>query len=183
MRCDEIRLQLDAYVEGELAGPERVAVTSHLATCKACRRLADALEQMAGLLYQLPREPVPEGLATRIVASVEAQRRMAPGWTVRTILVAAATNMAALMAVWLAFETALAAQVGGVVDFASLVASQPQMLVAYPQDAVSALLESLPATELVLTLGMILVVLLLLNQLLTSLDTRRVGEQLANGAR
>jgi anti-sigma factor RsiW len=180
MSCDEIQAQLDAYVEGELAGPERMAVSAHLTMCNVCRGRADALAQVAGLLYRLPREPAPDGLAARIVTAVEAQRRTAI--TPRMAAVAAGSLVAGLIAVWLAFETALAAQEGGVIDFVSLLTSRPETLMAYPQEALYALLEAVPVTELVLTLGMVLIALVLLNQLLTTLGDRRLHGWMRNGA-
>lgn len=182
MNCDEIQAQLDTYVEGELAGPERVAVTAHLATCAACRRRADTLQQMAGLLYQLPREPAPEGLPARILAAVEVQRRTAPAWSSRTVIIAAGSLVAGLLAVWLAFETVLAALEGGVMDFVALLTSRPETLMVYPQEALYALVEAVPATELVLTLGMVLVALVLLNQVLAIPGNGRLQGWTRNGA-
>jgi anti-sigma factor (TIGR02949 family) len=182
MSCDQIRAQLDAFVEGEVTRPDRVAVTTHLATCESCRQQADAAEQMAGLLYQLPRQPAPDGLPDRILAAVEAQRRPAPAWSPRTVMIAAGSLVAGLIAVWLAFETVVAAQEGGVIDFLTLLTSRPQTLLAYPQDALYALLEAIPVTELVLTLGMALIALVLLNQVLTALGDHRLPNRLGNGA-
>ncbi len=165
-----------------MAGPERVAAAAHLATCSDCCKRVDALQRMAGLLYQLPREPAPEGLAARIVAAVEAEARPAPAWTWQTLLVAGGAFVAGLLALWLAFETAVAAQAGGIVEFLSLLTSRPQTLTAYPSEVAYAVLEAVPATELVLTLGMALVALLLLSKLLAGLDRRRPATWFGSGA-
>jgi len=182
MNCEEIQAQLDTYVEGELTGPERAVVTAHLATCAACRRRADTLEQMAGLLHQLPREPAPEDLSTRILAAVEAKRRTAPVWSSRRVIIAAGSLVAGLLAVWLAFETALAALEGGVMEFVALLTSRPETLMAYPQEALYALMEAVPATELVFMLGMVLIALVLLNQVLAIPGNGRLQGWTRNGA-
>lgn len=174
MICDEIRAQLDAYVEGELSAPERAVITAHLATCDNCRVRVDASAQMTSLLCQIPREPAPGDLSARIRAAVEAERPVPRAQMAWVVLVAAGSLVAGLVAAWLAFETALAVQAQGAIDFLALLISRPEMLVAYPQDAVYALVETIPVAELLLTLGMALVTLLLLRQVLASLDHGRL---------
>ncbi|NOY12251.1 MAG: hypothetical protein GXP51_00710 [Deltaproteobacteria bacterium] len=78
MRCRKIISYLNAYVDGELPERQRPIVEAHLATCESCR---GRLEEIRGIdeLFQatLPVPPVPDGLATRIMA--EARRRQPMG--------------------------------------------------------------------------------------------------------
>jgi anti-sigma factor RsiW len=53
MRCDEVREDLVAYLDGELAPEERERVDSHLAQCPDCRRERDGLGSTGDLLEML----------------------------------------------------------------------------------------------------------------------------------
>jgi len=76
-RCEEVREQLSAWLDGELAESGRALVAAHLDSCAACRR---ELAQFAALNAALADLPVPEpsGLAERVLARVQRRRRY--GW-------------------------------------------------------------------------------------------------------
>jgi anti-sigma factor RsiW len=54
--------RLSAYLDGELAGPERRAVDAHLRTCAVCRRDLAELTRVRALLGALPDVEPPPGL-------------------------------------------------------------------------------------------------------------------------
>jgi anti-sigma factor RsiW len=66
MRCEEVRLKIDAYVSGELSPQAGSAVEEHLKACDGCRRAAATARQLIVLGQTLPTPPVPEGLAQRL---------------------------------------------------------------------------------------------------------------------
>jgi anti-sigma factor RsiW len=183
MSCQLVEAKLDLYVEGELAPTEVLEIEGHLRTCPACGNRAASLQQMTTLLRQLtPAEPAPS-LLPRLVAVVEARSaqvtaRLATG-SMRTGPAhrrwpqAAVTGLgmvfSAFLLLWLAVETLLALEENGAAEFLSLFASRPEILSSYPSEAIYAFLESLPVANIVLTLGLSLVVLLLMQQLLSAL--------------
>lgn len=73
--CEDIQAQVHAYLDGEMAAAERVALEAHLLECKACERaFASAREIVdvvrgAGPLY----EP-PDGAKERFRAALAGQR-------------------------------------------------------------------------------------------------------------
>ncbi|MDZ4862601.1 MAG: zf-HC2 domain-containing protein [Gemmatimonadota bacterium] len=82
MTCQDVDLQLDAYIDGTLAPGERAAVDAHLTQCAACR---EALEKMRRLLLDsraLPQSITPArdlwaGIAPRLAPPEPAR---VPGW-------------------------------------------------------------------------------------------------------
>jgi len=88
MRCEDTRSRLNAYSDGELPQELRRTVESHLAACRSCRELLEAMRGMDELFQgTLPVPPVPEGLTERIMAgarerrSAEIPERRFPSWT------------------------------------------------------------------------------------------------------
>ena len=65
---------LSAYLDGELSAAERTAVESHLATCEGDRRLLEELQSLRSELQTLPRAPLPEGFAGRVVEAAIAAK-------------------------------------------------------------------------------------------------------------
>jgi putative zinc finger protein len=77
MKCDEIRDQIDDYVDGELQAGERDAVARHLLECPACREEERALRMLLDGAAALPRELSPArelwpGIAARLRSNVVA---------------------------------------------------------------------------------------------------------------
>ena len=67
MQCEEIRLRLDAYVDGELAEPDRVELREHLADCPECAPEAAALDRLRdGIRQAAPVYRAPEALRSRV---------------------------------------------------------------------------------------------------------------------
>jgi anti-sigma factor RsiW len=71
MRCEQIREQLVAYLDGELDAAEREEVDIHLAGCPACRREMVGFESTDDLLGTLGGAIVPErDLAAAVLKQV-----------------------------------------------------------------------------------------------------------------
>lgn len=163
---------LDAYAEGQLTARERAAADVHLATCADCRLALVTLAQMGDLLREQPRQMPPSELAARILT--ELAPAPAPPvkhrWTSSQWLAAglSATAVWTLLVV-LVGETALSAYRRGLGDFAELARLHPQALMRYPSEAVSAILESVPAVEMALTLVALGLALWLLMRILAAL--------------
>jgi len=68
MRCEKVRLKIDAYVSGELPPRVIVAVEKHLRACDGCRQTAAVARRLVALGQALPIPPVPEGFAQRVQA-------------------------------------------------------------------------------------------------------------------
>jgi len=64
--CSRIEADLSAYLDGELAGPQRAAVEAHLANCGACRRVLADLREVAGWVGGLPRAQAPAALVEEL---------------------------------------------------------------------------------------------------------------------
>jgi anti-sigma factor RsiW len=78
-RCEEVRPELVAYLDGELEARARTAVAEHLRACAACRREVEALEAAGRLLAALPAGPPPsEGFELRLRARLQELERDVP---------------------------------------------------------------------------------------------------------
>jgi anti-sigma factor (TIGR02949 family) len=64
---DEAQLQVDAYLDGELAAPDARRLEAHLRECGECARLRDARVALgAAIRREIPAFQAPEALRTRI---------------------------------------------------------------------------------------------------------------------
>ncbi len=155
--------QIENYTEGQSR-----ALDAHLALCAQCREELLAERRLAQTLRRLERiAPSPE-FAVRLdqaLERAEARRGIpAPGYR----SVSAWTGLAALLVSGLvlvfAYQTMIALQEGGALDFVSLYASRPDLLSMYPTESLSALVESLPLVEFLLTLVLLVITVVLAQQ-------------------
>jgi len=89
---EELHLQLNAYLDGELHGRNRKAMQAHLAVCDICRNELDELRRLSKLLQADPAaETVPAerfvsqlmlGLPRRIPGGPSRPHSALPGWLV-----------------------------------------------------------------------------------------------------
>lgn len=72
---------LNAYLDGELQGNRLQHVQDHLAACEICQDELDALQNLSGLLQEvpLPDIPSPERLATQVNLLLPQKRTATPG--------------------------------------------------------------------------------------------------------
>lgn len=82
LTCFVYRRKLGAYVDGELTDFTGGRIARHLSGCSACRRTADGLARLRGLLraQAVAAEPDWTGLWPGIVRGIEAER-LAPART------------------------------------------------------------------------------------------------------
>jgi len=73
-RCEDVREQLSAWLDGELTEEGRAQVAAHLDSCAACRRELAQFVALNAALAELPA-PEPSGLAERVLVRVQARRR------------------------------------------------------------------------------------------------------------
>jgi anti-sigma factor (TIGR02949 family) len=79
MECDEARQRLDAYIDGELGGAERAAVSEHVAGCADCGPEAAALERLRARVHEeAPAYRAPPALRAQIRASLRREQKTAP---------------------------------------------------------------------------------------------------------
>lgn len=64
--CEEALRLLARYIDGELAGGERVDVERHLETCRSCYSRADFERRLKTQLSELRRRPVSPAFEERI---------------------------------------------------------------------------------------------------------------------
>ncbi len=64
--CEDIQIELSAYLDGEAPPSERAAIEAHVRDCPACRALLDELSQAQGALASLPKLKAPATLAAAI---------------------------------------------------------------------------------------------------------------------
>jgi anti-sigma factor RsiW len=68
MNHDAARVQLEAYLDGELDRATVDELESHLATCTTCRAELASLEELRGALRALPKHRAPGDLRARLAA-------------------------------------------------------------------------------------------------------------------
>lgn len=62
MNCEHVRDLLSAYLDNQLAEPERQNVASHLAVCPECNAILADYRRFDALLAQIPRIEAPSSL-------------------------------------------------------------------------------------------------------------------------
>lgn len=83
MTCDDVRPQLTAYLDGELAGDRGSAVRGHLRGCAACRTAANDEAALRDGLRALPTLDAPSGMWAKIqtqLADAEIADSEKPRW-------------------------------------------------------------------------------------------------------
>ena len=99
--CDEITLELVAFLDGELSDADRRPVATHLATCLGCRREAERLGTVQRWVASLPPIAPSEGFDAEFwrrmnatEAAVPTLRRRRRVWTLAVPALAAAAMVA-----------------------------------------------------------------------------------------
>ena len=75
--CNKFRLWADEYIEGELTAVEMREFEAHLAECEECRKELEELRALKEAIRSA-KEEMPNGLHSRIMASIEAEPKKAP---------------------------------------------------------------------------------------------------------
>jgi hypothetical protein len=165
-------LEIEQYSENELDTARHAELEQHLAACPACRARSARDTRMNTALLALPHVQPSRELAARIGAVTEARVAQEQARRTRVPYIAIATFFATLLAVWFCLELDLAFQENGVFDFWALFTSYSDWFSADSWDALLALLEALPLSEIMLTMCALLTVGVLAQQLIDSLRPR-----------
>lgn len=155
---------VDLFVQQEIDAKILQGMEAHLATCPMCRGLVARDRQIESALLALPRAAAPRDLAIRITAAAELRIAEARARRERLPFIIAATFFSLVLSVWFGLQMLLAFQDNGALDFFSLITSHPEVFSSYSTDAYFALIESLPVSEIILTLFAVLTVLVLAQQ-------------------
>lgn len=76
MKCDDVKLLLNDYVDGTLPSREHAVVNNHLAGCAECRQHREFLRGLLARTARLPRDiPPPRDLWSGIAAKLEPHRK------------------------------------------------------------------------------------------------------------
>jgi anti-sigma factor RsiW len=103
MTHGELELQLDAYLDGELASKDARELEAHLKDCRDCSRMRDARVALgAAIRAEIPALRAPEelrtqlGSALRSAAGISAVRRPVPSLSWRWLALAASLVLVAM---------------------------------------------------------------------------------------
>jgi anti-sigma factor RsiW len=80
MNCEHCHAVIDDYVDGTLDAGDRGRVEAHVASCAACRALAEDLQAIRRAAGTLERHQPPARAWTRLAASLDAERSRRFGW-------------------------------------------------------------------------------------------------------
>ena len=75
--CKKFRLMADEYIEGELTAAEMRELEAHIAECEDCRKELEELRALKEAIRSAEEE-MPEGLHSRIMASIESEPKKKP---------------------------------------------------------------------------------------------------------
>lgn len=73
MKCDDLKLNLSLYIDGELGENEMTAIDGHLSQCPLCRQSADDLRHVRTSLRILDRPQIPANVVSSIRTAVAAR--------------------------------------------------------------------------------------------------------------
>jgi anti-sigma factor RsiW len=76
--CRGFERPVQAYVDGELAAPERARVEAHLEACEACDSRARELSRLRQVLRRVPERRVSEGFEASLAAAVREREATSP---------------------------------------------------------------------------------------------------------
>ena len=77
MRCEDLRVELSAWIDGELNARDRAGVASHLQTCTDCSAYVRALQDDSSLVRALRLPPAPLSITEAAIRQVGTMARQA----------------------------------------------------------------------------------------------------------
>lgn len=83
MKCDDVRPQLTAYLDGDQDPDRGTVIRGHLRTCDACRKVAEQESVLRDGLRELPTVDAPSGMWANIqaqLAAAEVAESQRPAW-------------------------------------------------------------------------------------------------------
>ena len=99
MTCEDVALDLDAYVDRELDAEPARAVREHLSLCRACRARVAERQELERMVRAAQYYPAPDRLRARATAGAlrSASRRRLVTWAAAAVLVMSVGSGIALM--------------------------------------------------------------------------------------
>jgi anti-sigma factor RsiW len=101
MICEQVRRDLDAYVDRELDATADANVRAHLGECAACRRLVGGRETLGRLVRAIPYTTASEALRAQVAAqqarTATLSARRFVGWAAAAAVVLVAVASAVLL--------------------------------------------------------------------------------------
>lgn len=85
MKCQTIRRDVSAYIDGMLEGTRAQILRAHLRECSECAHYVENLRSLASTLRELPRPAVPPRLTQDILEAFDALPRGRSRWRDRLI--------------------------------------------------------------------------------------------------
>ena len=103
MNCVDTEKKLVGYLDGKLTMAERRQCEAHLATCTACRELAEGFRSVWGVLDELPAIAPSPAFDNRVRARVRQEPRRAGfwSWIVPSPRMAFAATALLIASIWL----------------------------------------------------------------------------------
>jgi negative regulator of sigma E activity len=80
MNCDNFKILLSAYIDGEVDPKERVEVESHLMTCQSCSAELHELHRLKDLFRYLEVKEPALGFRSRLSAKLATAQQNLPFW-------------------------------------------------------------------------------------------------------
>lgn len=165
--------EIEVYATHQISAQVRATFDEHVATCADCRARIAKTQKIDAALWQLPRELPPPGFADLVIAAVEWRAGQEQQRRARMPLIALATCFSILLTLWFGFAGLIALQENGVVEFLWIYAYDTD--ISFSSDALFALLEAFPFTEILLTLFALITAGVLGQNLVESLQPRKMG--------
>jgi hypothetical protein len=156
---------VEAAAEGQTTAEMRL----HLAGCAVCRARVARAAKLERVLKAMPRVAPAPNLAPRILAAV-AGSAATPRLRRHAYAVGIAAGFMMLLALALVYQAGIELEVGGALNFFSFYVHQPEILINYPGDALSALLEVLPLAQMVMTMAVVVIAVVLAQRFRATMD-------------
>lgn len=104
MKCSQIKLRISRHVDQDLNPDEKEAFELHIGECPGCQGAVEGQLAVHHLLASAERFEAPYGLATRVMARIEENKKRAPFWgffTLQPTLLRAAEVAFALVVIFI----------------------------------------------------------------------------------
>lgn len=75
MNCEEIKVQLSAYIDDEMSEEDANVINEHIAACADCAQAEQSLRRASRMLRSWENVPAPEGFCEAVLARAETMSR------------------------------------------------------------------------------------------------------------
>lgn len=99
MKCNDIKTELDEYLDNQLSGNESELIDEHIHSCDSCKQFYTDAKRVKQMLNDMPVDGPAQGFEQRMFAAV---RRQYPQPTRHHFKAGFASAVAASLAIWFA---------------------------------------------------------------------------------